>query len=172
MSNPPAPAVYTVAHIAVTITDVTTLAQGMSPLLFKSCTPPSWSVQAPKESFHSDKGAVQQLITAVQNPTWGQMTLTQGWDTGFVFAKWMATVQDPASSIDKKQKDVKVDFLPADFATTNKPLYSWHTTTGLLVSLQTGGSDPTSHAPLITTVSIEANEWELFDDGGNKIGPL
>ncbi len=164
MSNPAAPVVYTVAHINVTIQTIAE--QGaMNPLLFKSCTPPTWSVQAPKEMFHGSQGAIQPIITAVQNPTWTPMTLTQGWDTTFIFAQWAYLMADPKSTIAQKQKKVQVDFCD----NTGTTLYSWQTATGLLVSLSTGGSDPSSHSPLINTATIDANSWDMLNAQGQPI---
>jgi hypothetical protein len=169
MSNPPVPAVYTVAHINVKITGVTDSAPSMSPLLFKSCTPPHWSVEAPKNVFHGDQGQPVTIISSVQKSTWGPMTLTQGWDTGFVLAKWKATIDDQTKAITDKQKEVLVDFLQSNG--TDK-LYSFHTTTGIMTGFQPGGSDPSSHTPLVLTVTIEANDWVLFDANGAAITPL
>jgi len=166
MGTPASPAVYTVAHIAVKITGVTDSAPDQTSLLFKSCNPPTWQIEAPKNTFHGDGGQPVTLISAIQKATWGPMTLEQGWDTGFVLAKWKATIDDATKAITDKQKEVKVDFLQSDGTTI---LYSYHTLTGLLTSFTPGGSNPESHMPLILNVTIEANDWDLYDANGSPI---
>ena len=159
------PTVYTVQNIKVTIAGVTDSAGDFNALLFNSCDGPSWSIDAPKHVFHGTTGP-DQIISAIQNPTWSPMTLTQGWDQNFCMAKWKATIEDPTKSIDDKKKDVKVDFLQSDGTTI---LFSWHTTSGLLTSYQTSGSDPSSHAALIVSTTIDADKWEQLDSSGSPI---
>ena len=116
----------------MTIAGITDSASSMGALLFSSCTPPSWSIDAPKHIFHGDKGP-ESIISAIQNPSYGTMTLTQGWDQGMCLAKWKALIEDPSQAIDQKKKDVKVDFLESDGQTI---LFSWHTSAGLLDELR------------------------------------
>jgi hypothetical protein len=164
MSTTPPP-VYTVSNVKVTIAGITDAASGMGALLFSACSPPSWSIDAPKHIFHGDKGP-ESIISAIQNPSYGTMTLTQGWDQGMCLAKWRALIADPSQTIDQKKKDVKVDFLESDGQTI---LFSWHTTAGLLTSYDHAASDASSNAVLTVTATIDADTWEQLDSGGQPI---
>lgn len=160
---PPVPQVYTVTNIKVTIGSLT---PAMSPLLFSSCTPPSWSIDAPKHVFHGDAGP-ETIIASIQNPTYGTMTLTQGWDQGNVLATWKALIMDPTKTIDQKKMDVKVDFLPTASATD--VLFSWHAAAALLTGYSTAASDAASNAVLTVTATIDADAWEQLGPGGAQI---
>ena len=86
------PPVQTVTHISVDIQSgggAIASESDMAQLLFSSCSPPHWSIEAPKHIFHGDQGKPETIISAVQNPNYGTMTLTQGWDPGMVLVKWM-----------------------------------------------------------------------------------
>jgi phage tail-like protein len=157
------PEVYTVSHVAVTIDGVTD--GEMNKLLFNSAKPPDWSIEAPKHTFHGDKGAVESIISAVQNPSYTTMTLTQGWDEGAVLAKWRATVTDPSKAITDKKKHVKVDFLKSD----GSILFSWDAQQALLTGYSHSGSDAGSNAVLTVTVTIDADQWQQLDSGGTPI---
>ena len=82
----------------------------MNNLLFSSCTPPNWSIDVPKHVFHGNNGAPEPIIAGVQKPTYGTMTLTQGWDPNHVLASWMNKISDPSVSIDDKKATVTVVF--------------------------------------------------------------
>jgi hypothetical protein len=157
------PTVYTVTNVAVTIQDITT--GGMGSLLFHQCTPPAWSIDAPKHIFHGDKGP-ESIISTIQKPTYGTMTLGQGWDQNYCLAKWKAIIEDPSQTIDQKKKDVKVDFLQSDGQTI---LFSWHAAAGILTSYSTAGSDPSSNGVLTVSATIDADTWEHLDSGGQPI---
>jgi hypothetical protein len=159
------PPVYTVANIKVTIAGITDSAGGMNNLLFSSCSPPDWSVDAPKHIFHGDQGP-ESIISSVQKPSYGTMTLSQGWDQGFCLAKWKALIEDPSQKIDQKKKDVKVDFLDSDGQTI---LFSWHATAGILTGYTHAASDASSHAVLTVTATIDADTWEHLDSSGSPI---
>jgi phage tail-like protein len=157
------PEVYTVSHVAVTIDGITD--GEMNKLLFNSAKPPDWSIEAPKHTFHGDKGSVESIISAVQNPSYTTMTLTQGWDEGAVLAKWRATVTDPSKAITDKKKHVKVDFLKSD----GSILFSWDAQQALLTGYSHSGSDAASNAVLTVTVTIDADQWQQLDSGGTPI---
>jgi hypothetical protein len=163
MSTPPP--VYTVSNVKVTIAGITDSAGSMGALLFSSCSPPNWSIDAPKHIFHGDKGP-ESIISTIQKPTYGTMTLTQGWDAGYCLAKWKAIIEDPQQTIDQKKKDVKVDFLQSDGQTI---LFSWHTTAGLLTGYTHAASDASSNAVLTVTATIDADTWEQLDNNGTPI---
>jgi hypothetical protein len=157
------PTVYTVTNVKVTIQDITD--GSMGGLLFSSCTPPAWSVDAPKHMFHGDTGP-ESIISTIQKPTYGTMTLSQGWDQNYCLAKWKAIIEDPSQTIDKKKKDVKVDFLQSDGTTI---LFSWHASAGLLTGYSTAASDPSSNGVLTVSATIDADSWEQLDSGGSPI---
>jgi T4-like virus tail tube protein gp19 len=157
------PEVYTVSHVAVTIDGVTDVE--MNKLLFNSAKPPDWQIEAPKHTFHGDKGAIQSIISAVQNPSYTTMTLTQGWDENAVLAKWRATVTDPSKAITDKKKHVKVDFLKSD----GSILFSWDAQQALLTGYSHSGSDAGSNAVLTVTATIDADEWQHLDSSGSPI---
>src|ERR1700760_1314170 len=99
------PPVQTVTHITVDIQSSSPIASSddMAKLLFSSCSPPDWSIEAPKHIFHGDKGSPETIISSVQNPAYGTMTLTQGWDPGNVLVKWMNNISDPTKAITDKK---------------------------------------------------------------------
>lgn len=164
MSNGDAPPeVYTVSHVAVSIDGVTD--GEMNKLLFNSAKAPDASVQATKHVFHGDKGAIETIISAVQNPTYTAMTLTQGWDENFVMAKWWATVIDPSKAINDKKKHVKVDFLKTD----GSILFSWDAQQALLTAYSHSPSAAGDNGVLTVTATIDADEWKQLDSGGNPI---
>ena len=157
------PEVYTVSHVAVSIDGVTD--GEMNKLLFNSAKQPDGSIEATKHVFHGDKGAVETIISAVQNPTYTTMTLTQGWDEGMVMAKWWATVTDPSKAISDKKKHVKVDFLKTD----GSILFSWDAQQALLTGYSHSGSSAGDNAVLTVTATIDADEWKQLDSGGSPI---
>ncbi len=159
------PPVFTVSNVKVTIAGITDQASGMNSLLFSSCSPPDLSIDAPKHIFHGDKGP-ESIISTIQNPSYGTMTLTQGWDQGMCLAKWKAIIEDPSQTIDQKKKDVKVDFLQSDGTTI---LFSWHATAGLLTGYTHAASDASSNAVLTVTATIDADKWEHLDANGSPI---
>ena len=165
MSTTAPPPVYTVSNVKVTIAGITDQASGMGALLFSSCSAPDWSIDAPKHIFHGDQGP-ESIISTIQKPTYGTMTLTQGWDQGFCLAKWKALIEDPSQTIDQKKKDVKVDFLQSDGTTI---LFSWHASAGLLTGYSTAASDPSSNGVLTVSATIDADSWEQLDSGGSPI---
>src|ERR1035441_7217301 len=101
MGNTPPP-VYTVSHVLVSIDGIADPGN-MNTLLFTSCTPPDWSVEAPKHIFHGNAGAPESIIAAVQQPQYGTMTLTQGWDDAHVLAKWKYAIEQPGDISTKKK---------------------------------------------------------------------
>jgi T4-like virus tail tube protein gp19 len=164
MSTTTPPPVYTVSNIRVQIQDIASPGD-MGTLLFSSCSPPDWSIDAPKHIFHGNTGP-ESIISTIQNPTYGTMTLTQGWDQGNILAKWKAIIEDPSQTIDQKKKDVKVDFLQSDGQTI---LFSWHTATGLLTGYTHAASDASSNAVLTVSATIDGDTWEQLDSGGSPI---
>jgi hypothetical protein len=165
MSTGTPPPVYTVSNVKVTISDITDSAGGMGALLFNSCSPPDWSIDAPKHIFHGNTGP-ESIISSIQKPTYGTMTLSQGWDQNYCLAKWKALIEDPSQPIDQKKKDVKVDFLESDGQTI---LFSWHTPAGLLTGYTHAASDASSNAALTVTVTIDGDTWEQLDSNGSPI---
>jgi phage tail-like protein len=159
------PPVYTVTNVAVKITGITDAAGGMGALLFSSCKAPEWSIDAPKHLFHGDTGP-ESIISTIQKPTYGTMTLSQGWDKDFCLAKWKATIEDPKKTIDDKKKEVKVDFLESDGTTI---LFSWHAEKALLTSYSHAASDAGSNAVLTVSATIDADTWEQLDSSGSPI---
>jgi hypothetical protein len=157
------PEVYTVAHVAVSIDGLTD--GGMNNLLFNSASPPDWSIEAPKHVFHGDQGSIESIISAVQNPRYGTMTLTQGWDEGMVLAKWKAQIEDQSTAIADKKKHVKVDFLKPD----GSILFSWDAQAALLTGYTHSPSDAASNAILMVTATIDADLWTHLDSGGSPI---
>jgi hypothetical protein len=157
------PDIYTVSHVAVSIDGLTD--GGMNNLLFSSASPPAWSIEAPKHVFHGDQGSIESIISAVQNPRYGTMTLTQGWDEGMVLAKWKAMIEDQATAIADKKKHVKVDFLKPD----GSILFSWDAQAALLTSYSHSASDAASNAILTVTATIDADVWAQLDSGGSPI---
>jgi hypothetical protein len=160
------PVVQTVTHISVSIesngnkiADDTAMAQ----LLFSSCKPPDWSIQAPKHIFHGDKGQPETIISSVQNPTYGTMTLTQGWDPGNVLVKWMNTISDASKPIDQKKADVTVVFMN----NSGDPLFQWIGNGALLTSLSHSPSDASSNGVLTITATLDADKWTLAGPSGS-----
>jgi hypothetical protein len=165
---PNAPEVYTVSNIKVTIAGVTDQAGDMNALLFRSCTPPAWSCDAPKHVFHGDQGP-ESIVSDVLFAQYSPMQLEQGWDADFCMAKWKATVEDTSKAITDKKKDVKVDFLKSDGQTI---IFSYHTEAGIITSYQTSPSEAGSNAVLTVNVTIDADKWEQLDSGGSPISSL
>jgi hypothetical protein len=163
------PEVYTVSNVMVTITGVTdqgTASGDFGALLFNSCTPPDWSIEAPKHVFHGQKGP-ETLIASVQKPSFGTVTLSGGWDPNMALAKWMGIISDPTQDITKKKLPVKIDFL--DSKGEPPPLFTWQTDSGILTSFSHSGSDAGSHAVLTVTATIDADDWSFADGSGNVI---
>jgi hypothetical protein len=154
------PPVYTVSHILVSIDGIADPGN-MNTLLFSACTPPDWSVEAPKHTFHGNAGAPENIIASVQKPNYGTMTLTQGWDDAHVLAKWKYAIEQPGD-ISTKKKAVDVTFCKSDGTT----LFKWHTDAGLLTGYTHSGSDASSNGVLTITATIDADTWVLSDDSG------
>jgi hypothetical protein len=157
------PEVYTVSHVAVSIDGITD--GGMNNLLFSSASAPSWSIEATKHVYHGDQGSIESIISAVQNPKYTTMHLTQGLDNGNVLAKWKAQIEDQSTAIADKKKHVKVDFLKPD----GSILFSWDAQAALLTAYESSPSDAGSHAPLTVKVSIDADVWTHLDSSGSPI---
>jgi hypothetical protein len=162
MADPPE--VVTVSHVSVNIADIADEGS-MDQLLFSACQPPDWSIEAPKHIFHGGQGQPESIISSVQKPTYGTLTLTQGWDPGNVLAKWKAIIEDPGKTIDDKKKAVTVTFFKSN---GTDALFKWHTEKGLLTSYSHTGSDPSSNGVLTITATIDADVWEHQDGSGNK----
>lgn len=157
------PPVQTVSHITVSIDGIADPSQ-MDQLLFSACTPPTWNVEAPKHTFHGNDGVPENIISSVQKPTYGTMTLTQGWDPGTVLAKWKNTIEQPGD-IATKKKAVTVVFLDSN----KTPLFQWHADAALLTGLSMSGSQADSNGVLTITATIDADTWVLGDSSGNPI---
>lgn len=157
------PPVQTISHITVDI-DGVAAAGDMDQLLFSACDPPSWTVEAPKHIFHGNDGTPQTIISAIQNPSYSPMTLTQGWDPNMVLAKWMADVQKPGEITDKKKK-ITVVFLDSN----KQPLFQWYTESGILTEFKHSASDASSNSVLTVTARIDADTWELQDGSGSAL---
>jgi hypothetical protein len=160
------PVVQTVTHITVNIesngskiADDTAMAQ----LLFSSCAPPQWSIEASKHIFHGDKGQPETIISSVQNPSYGTMTLTQGWDPGNVLVKWMNTISDPSKPIDQKKADVTVVFMD----NSGQALFQWIGNGALLTSLSHSPSEASSNGVLTITATLDADKWTLAGPTGS-----
>src|SRR5947209_18930487 len=118
------PPVQTVTHISVDIQSgggPIASASDMAQLLFSACSPPDWSIEAPKHVFHGDSGQPETIISSVQKPAYGTMTLTQGWDPDHVLAKWMNQISDSTVAIDQKKAAVDVAFMD----NTGTALFHW-----------------------------------------------
>jgi hypothetical protein len=160
------PVVQTVTHITVSIesngnkiADDTAMAQ----LLFSSCAPPHWSIEASKHIFHGDKGQPETIISSVQNPSYGTMTLTQGWDPGNVLVKWMNTISDPSKPIDQKKADVTVVFMD----NSGQALFQWIGNGALLTGLSHSPSEASSNGVLTITATLDADKWTLAGPSGS-----
>ncbi|MGO9973787.1 MAG: phage tail protein [Solirubrobacteraceae bacterium] len=161
------PAIQTVTHVSVRIQG--TSISGVDPssmnnLLFSSCTPPNWSIDAPKHIFHGNQGAPEPIIAGVQNPTYGTMTLSQGWDPGHVLASWMNKISDPSVAITDKKATVTVVFMDS----TGNALFQWVGTGALLTSFTHSASDASSNGVLTITATIDADTWQLQGSGGGS----
>jgi hypothetical protein len=159
------PAIQTVTHISVAmdgtaVSGVT--ADQMAQLLFSSCSPPDFSIDAPKHTFHGDKGAPEQIIAGVQNPSYGTMTLTQGWDPGHVLASWMNVIADPSKAITDKKVNITVIFM----LSTGEPLFQWVGTGALLTGFSHSASDASSNGVLTINATIDADKWQLQGPSG------
>jgi hypothetical protein len=154
------PPVQTVTHITVDLQG-TSVADGgvanMAELLFSSCSAPEWSIEASKHVFHGVDGKPEQIISGVQNPTYGTMTLTQGWDPKNVLAHWMNQISDPAVKIDDKKAAITVVFMDS----TSTPLFQWVGTGAILTGLSHTPSDASSNGVLTINATIDADKWEL-----------
>jgi len=160
------PPVQTVTHITVNISGSGgQIAQdsNMSNLLFSACKPPDWSIEAPKHLFHSNDGKVETIISSVQNPKYGTMTLTQGWDPDTVLVKWMNKISDPTVTIDQKKADVTVVFMD----NSGKPLFQWVGTGAILTNLSHSGSEASSNGVLTITATLDADTWALCGPGSS-----
>jgi hypothetical protein len=162
------PPVYTVSHIEVKIAGVTDSSpSGMNSLLFNSATTPAWSVEATKHVFHGSQGQPETIISAVQSPKYGTITLRQGWDEAYCLAKWKAQIEDPNTTIDQKTKAVDLTFYQNDGTTE---LFTWHTDHGLMVHYETAASDPASNGLLTVSVTIDADKWQQTVGGSPITG--
>ena len=159
------PVVQTVTHISVTI-DGTSVSgvdpSAMNNLLFKSCTAPSWSIDAPKHVFHGNNGTPETIISSVQNPQYGTMTLVGGWDPNNVLAHWMNQISDPSVQMSDKKATVTVQFLDS----TGTGLFQWVGTGAILTGFSHSPSDAASNAVLTITATIDADSWALCQSGG------
>lgn len=159
------PPVQTVTHISVTI-DGSAVSNvdpsAMNNLLFSSCTPPSWSIDAPKHVFHGNNGTPETIISSVQNPQYGTMTLVGGWDPNHVLATWMNVVSDPSKQMTDKKATVTVLFMD----NTGTGLFQWVGTGALLTGFTHSPSDASSNAVLTVTATIDADSWALCEAGG------
>ena len=159
------PPVQTVTHISVDIQPGSgALADPtqMATLLFSSCSPPDWSIDAPKHIFHGDKGKPETIISSVQNPAYGTMTLTQGWDPNNILAKWMNQISDPTVAMDQKKAAVTVVFMDS----TGTGLFQWVGTGAILTGFSHSPSDASSNGVLTITATIDADTWALCAAGG------
>jgi hypothetical protein len=129
----------------------------MDQLLFTSCTPPNWSIDAPVFTYHGNKGAPQAVIPGVINPTWGTMQLTGGWDPAQTIAAWMTLVSDTSKTLADKTCQVTVQFLQSD----GTMLFQWVGTNGLLTGFSHSASDASSNGVLTVNATITAEKWEL-----------
>ena len=114
----------------------------MSNLLFSSCSPPDWSIDAPKHIFHGNSGAPETIISAVQNPDYGTMTLTQGWDPQNVLAHWMNQISDPSKAITDKKANGDGCIHGFDWTAA---LFQWVGTGALLTGFSHSPSDASSN---------------------------
>jgi len=159
------PPVQTVTHISVSISPGSgQLADPgkMANLLFSSCSPPDWSIEAPKHVFHGDQGQPETIISSVQKPAYGTMTLTQGWDPDNILAKWMNQISDSTVAIDQKKAAVDVVFMD----NTGQALFHWVGEGALLTSFSHSPSDASSNGVLTITATIDADKWTLCAAGG------
>lgn len=160
------PPVQTVTHITVNISaGGSPIAQDsdMGQLLFSSCAPPHWSIEAPKHIFHGNDGKPETIISSVQNPNYGTMTLTQGWDPNTVLVKWMNKISDPTVTIDQKKADVTVVFMD----NSGQPLFQWVGTGAILTSLSHSPSEASSNGVLTITATLDADTWALCGPGSS-----
>jgi hypothetical protein len=160
------PPVQTVTHISVDIQSgggAIASASDMAQLLFSSCSPPHWSIEAPKHIFHGDQGKPETIISSVQNPNYGTMTLTQGWDPNAVLVKWMNKISDPTVAIDQKKANVTVVFMD----NSGTALFQWVGTGALLTSLSHSASEASSNGVLTITATLDADTWALCGPGSS-----
>jgi hypothetical protein len=160
------PPVQTVTHISVDIqagSGAVASASDMAQLLFSSCSPPHWSIEAPKHIFHGDQGKPETIISSVQNPNYGTMTLTQGWDPNAVLVKWMNKISDPSVAIDQKKANVTVVFMD----NSGQALFQWVGTGALLTSLSHSPSEASSNGVLTITATLDADSWALCGPGSS-----
>jgi T4-like virus tail tube protein gp19 len=161
------PVIQTVTHISVSISISgganVAAPDGMSQLLFSSCSPPDWSIEAPKHIFHGNDGKPESIISSVQNPSYGTMTLTQGWDPGNVLVKWMNLISDATKPIDQKKAEVIVIFMDNG----GQPLFQWLGHGSLLTSLSHSPSDASSNGVLTITATLDADTWVLAGPSGS-----
>jgi T4-like virus tail tube protein gp19 len=159
------PPVQTVTHISVNI-DCQSVQNvdpnAMNNLLFSGCTPPSWSIDAPKHVFHGNTGTPETIISSVQKPTYGTMTLTQGWDPGNVLAHWMNQISDPTVDMSAKKGTVTVQFMDSK----GTGLFQWVGTGAILTGFSHSPSDASSNGVLTITATIDADSWALCASGG------
>jgi tail tube protein gp19 len=160
------PPVQTVTHISVDIQSgggAIASASDMAQLLFSSCSPPHWSIEAPKHIFHGDQGKPETIISSVQNPSYGTMTLTQGWDPNAVLVKWMNKISDPTVAIDQKKANVTVVFMD----NSGTALFQWVGTGAILTSLSHSASEASSNGVLTITATLDADTWALCGPGSS-----
>ncbi len=161
------PPVQTVTHISVSIngTSVQNVsADAMNNLLFSSCSAPDWSIEAPKHIFHGQNGTPETIISGVQNPQYGTMTLTQGWDPNGVMGHWMNQISDPSVKIDDKKSQVTVVFMDS----SGQPLFQWVGTGAILTNFNHSPSDASSNGVLTCTATIDADTWQLQGASGGS----
>ncbi|MGA2009334.1 MAG: phage tail protein [Solirubrobacteraceae bacterium] len=151
------PNVYTVSHVAVQIAGVS---DSLDTLLFSSVTPPSWSIDAPKHIFHGDSNMPYPIIGSVQKPTYGTMTLTQGWDQNHVMATWKALMES-AQALSAKWKQVTVTWYDSDGQT---PIAGWTTEQAILVAYSHAASDASSNGILTVSATLDSvTPWQQTD---------
>jgi hypothetical protein len=158
------PPVQTVSHISVSITGTNISgvdADAMNNLLFSACAAPSWSIEAPKHVFHGKDGKPESIISAVTNPSYTPMQLTQGWDQNHVLASWMNKISDPSVAIDDKKATVTVQFLDS----TGQPLFQWYADKALLTGFSHTASAADSNGVLLIQATIDADTWVLAGPG-------
>jgi hypothetical protein len=171
MADPATPTpVQTVTHVSVQITGPSSVTQSggsgaMNPLLFNACTPPDWSIEAPKFVYHGNSGTPESVITSVQNPVYGSMTLTGGWDPANTLASWMNQISDPTQDYSAKVAQVTVQFLDSK----GTVLFQWVGTGAIMTAFSQSPSDASSNSVLTVTATIDANTWQLQNSGGSVL---
>ena len=136
----------------------------MKNLLFSSCTPPDWSIEAPKHIFHGNSGAPETIISSVQNPELRDDDADSGMGSPARPRELDEPDLRPVKAITDKKANVTVVFMDS----TGQALFQWVGTGALLTGFSHVRRTPPRTRVLTVTATIDADSWQLQGSSGGS----